>query len=404
MLARAVKYNKYSTPIKFWWAFARPKVEHLMEDTEKRYLYEAHKDKLMTVADFSEDMHSRVHEEYVRSRGVEIAKVLEMTCLSGISGVPEIIASYLFFVEEIRLHFRLNIIDNSVMEYGEPKSDFVEAIGQVEKTLFQHYLVEFMHNLFQCQLMWLDSGGGESKKIIENILELLYGNGTSVLVTIKEAGFWSWQHVYNGGEPEHGVLYDVSDVKDKWYQAIFYKRRKPDEENGETEVKLRVHFINWQKKWDEWLGLSSLSGRIFTRGGQTKGPRVRSHPVLGNNWIGKTKFRSCAFEQWITSLDTKKKEAINEAIPALSKGRINFEDMASKLGEPVDFIRIMNANLRLQSNNSDLSAKFSGDINKLDLEIFWNRLFYSYITGVVREVSYKSPISDYWTIVSCFSG
>jgi len=378
MRALTVKDSKYSIPIKFWWAFARPNVDHLLEDTGKRYLYKGEKDKLTTVADFSEDMHSHVNEEYVRTREAEIVKVLEMTCLSGIKGVPGIIASFLFSVEEIRLHFRLNIIDNSLIEYGEPKSEFVEAIGKVEKTLFQHYLVEFMHNLFRFQLTWLDSGGGESKIIIETLLKLLYGNGTSVLVTFKEAGLWSWQHFYRGGEPELGVVYAVRDRKHKWYQAIFYKR---DEvvEKGENTVNFKVHFVNWTSKYDEVLGLSDLTKRIKCRG-IILIPHLPGNPsekTLGGKWRGKgkTKFYSHAFRRWITSLSGKQRADILAAIPPLSKGLINCEDVASIVGGPVDFIRIIIVNLNLQlnllqlSNNSLSEHKPDGDTR-----VFWNQL------------------------------
>jgi len=363
------KDSKYCIPIKFRWAFAKLNVECLLEDTGKRYFYKAEKDKLTTVADFSEDMHLHVNEEYVRIRESEIAKVLEMTCLSGIKGVPGIIASLVFWVEEIRLHFRWNIIDNSVIDYGEPKSEFVEAIGKVEETLFQHYLVEFMHNLFRCELAWLDSRGGESKIIIENLLKLLYGNGTSVLVTFREAGLWSWQHLFRGGEPEHGVVYDVRDNKNgKWYEAIFYKR---DEviEKGKNTVNFKVHFINWSKRWDETVDLSDLSDRVVARGSLTKGPRVNTY-ALGTKRIVKTKFVSNGFRQWISYLTIKQGIDLLEAIPALSKGLINFEDIAYIVGAPVDYVRIMTANLKLQSNNSNISTiKFAGRT------VFWSRLF-----------------------------
>ena len=147
--------SKYIIPIKFKWAFARPNVDHLLEDTGKRYLYKTEKDKLTTVADLSEDMLSHVNEEYVRTREAEIVNILEMTCLSGIKGVPGILASFVFSVDEIRLHFHVNIIENSLNEYGEPKSEFVEAIEKVQKTQCQHTLIEFMHNLFRCRLTWL---------------------------------------------------------------------------------------------------------------------------------------------------------------------------------------------------------------------------------------------------------
>jgi len=362
-----VKNSKYSIPIKFWWAFARQNIEYLLEDTGKRFLYKAEKDILTTVADFSEDMLSRVNEEYARTREAEIAQALEMTCLSDIKGVPGIIASFVFFVEEIRLHFRWNIIDNSVMEYGEPKSEFVEAIGHVERTLFQHNLVEFMHNLFRCRLKWLDSGEGESRIIIKNLLKLLYGNGTSVLVTVRDEGLWSWKYLHCGGDPDNGVVYDVRDMhRDEWYEAIFYKRDEVVEE-GENTVNFRVHFLNWKKKWDEVFGVSDLSDRVVARGTHTNGSHKRVHWKLGRKWKGKTKFFSHAFERWLTCLSKKQEEDILEAIPALSKGLINFEDVAFIVGGPVDFVRTIIANLNLQLINRSFLHR--------DVPFFWDRLF-----------------------------
>jgi len=371
MIAMTVKDSKYIIPIKFKWAFARPNVDHLLEDTGKRYLYKTEKDKLTTVADFSEDMLSHVNEEYVRTREAEIVNILEMTCLSGIKGVPGILASFVFSVDEIRLHFHVNIIENSLHEYGEPKSEFVEAIEKVKKTLCQHNLIEFMHNLFRCRLTWLDDGGGESKIIIEHLLKLLYGNGTSILVTFKEAGVWSWQHLYHGGEPEHGVVYDVKDSRGMWYEGIFYKRDEVAEKLENTG-KFNVHYINWSMKSDEWLGLSALSNRVATRGSKTKGPHLDKHMVFGMRWTGKTEFLSNAFIRWIVSLRRKQKADILEAITALRKRLINFEDVASIAGVPVDFVRIMIANLTLQWNNYRAQVRFS--ISDRYNHLFWIQL------------------------------
>merc|ERR1719334_1498803 len=56
-------------------------------------------------------MMPEVKETYMKNREEDISEGLDLSCLRGIAGVAGVIASYAFFnVDDMRLHFRLNIL------------------------------------------------------------------------------------------------------------------------------------------------------------------------------------------------------------------------------------------------------------------------------------------------------
>merc|ERR1719228_2241624 len=107
-----------------------------------------------------------------------------------------------------------------------------------------------MVHLFSISLSWLDNGEGESNIIVKTLTQLLYGNGTSVLVTIKSDEDWSWEPVYDGGEPMVGVVYDIKDNMKEFCQGVF-TRLDRNLVDGEEILTLDVHYIGWDKRNDE---------------------------------------------------------------------------------------------------------------------------------------------------------
>jgi len=91
-----------------------------------------------------------VRKAYFKNLLQDISEGFDHSCLHGIAGVAGVIASFVFCIDDIRLHFRWNIINYSCWEYNQAKatSEFVEAIGRIEGQLFQHHLVEFMGHIF----------------------------------------------------------------------------------------------------------------------------------------------------------------------------------------------------------------------------------------------------------------
>ena len=96
--------------VKFFWAFAKFDVDVLLEDTAKRYAFHGMIDKQSTVLDFAKIMMPVVRETYIKNREEDISEELDLSCLRGIAGVAGVIASYAFYVDDMRLHFRLNIL------------------------------------------------------------------------------------------------------------------------------------------------------------------------------------------------------------------------------------------------------------------------------------------------------
>jgi len=260
--------------IQFYWAFAKCSGNVLLEDAVTRYLFYCNIiKKPTTVFDFAQSiMMPMVREVYLKNREKDILEGLDLSCLRGITGIAKIIATLAFCVDDIRLHFRMNIINDSCHEYKEATSEFVEAIGSVEGKLFQDHLVEFMVRIFSHSLLWLDTGEGESNIIVETLTKLLYDNETSVLVTTKSDKVWSWEPIYNGGDPLVGVVYDLKDDKNNFYQGLVTRLTRLD-----MNYVLHVHFIGWSRRWDEVWTLNESVGKIFTRETYTKTP-YKSYP------------------------------------------------------------------------------------------------------------------------------
>jgi len=118
-------------------------------------------------------------------------------------------------------------------------------------------------------LSWLNNGEGESNIVVETLTKLLYGNGTSVIVTIKSDQDWSWEHIYDGGKPKVGVVYDLQNFNKLFYQGVI-TRIDSNMVDGEESLTLHVHFIGWPKQYDETWNLRESTGRIFTRGTYTR--------------------------------------------------------------------------------------------------------------------------------------
>jgi len=97
--------------------------------------------------------------------------------------------------------------------------------------------------------------------VAELIGSLLFGSGTSVLITTKIKDHWSWEPIYDGGEPNLGVVYDLKDSNGKYFRGIINKR---------ANVGFRLHYFGWQRKWDEYVTARDLAERVSTRGSHTR--------------------------------------------------------------------------------------------------------------------------------------
>jgi len=261
--------------IKFFWTFAKPGGDVLLEDTEKRYAYHGKIHEQSTVYDFAKIMMPVVTKTYIKNREEDISQGLDLSCLRGIAGVAEIIASFAFCVDDMRMHFRLNILSLNIfrlpgteiewIEFEQAPSVFIEAIGSVQDMLFQHQLVEFMVYTFSSSLSWLDNGEGETNNIVKTLAKLLYDTGTSVLVTTKSDWDWSWEPIYDGGQPMVGVVYDIQDFEELIYQGLVTRlcRNMVD---GDEHFTYDIHFIGWDKIYDESWDFNASIGFLSRKG------------------------------------------------------------------------------------------------------------------------------------------
>merc|ERR1719320_1277316 len=115
-----------------------------------------------------------------------------------------------------------------------------------------------MLNFFQVNLTWLDVWNSNSCEVAALIGSFLFGSGTSVLITTKIDGIWSWEPIYDGiSSPKFGAVYDLKDSKGKYFRGIITKR---------TNLGFHLHFIGWKRRWDEDVMAEDLAERVFTRG------------------------------------------------------------------------------------------------------------------------------------------
>jgi len=93
------------------------------------------------------------------------------------------------------------------------------------------------------------------------------GHDLHVVVSQKIDEEWS----FNTPEPFQyrlGETYDIVDKNNKYYEGFI-------REVSDTFIK--VHFINWEAKWDEQVPVEKKPNKFFKRGTVTNGPRVPKH-------------------------------------------------------------------------------------------------------------------------------
>jgi hypothetical protein len=101
----------------------------------------------------------------------------------------------------------------------------------------------------------------------------------AVQVLNSYAGVWEKPYSTDPKNAKVGSLFDVNDTVNKWCHARVIEIKEEDDHKV-----LKIHYLGWGEKWDEWIADNSVRIRPYSKNASNKEreERIKKYPICDN--------------------------------------------------------------------------------------------------------------------------